>query len=1091
MAYNYVATAYPATATLFAVRGSFTGPEDTNLIIGRTNRIEVYQLTADGLALTLDFSIYGRLASLNLLRVKNIRTELIVFTTEKHRLGVLARMIVSLLYQGMLNVIPINQDAFISTTMSDTKRPAMNREPSNNRKRKSDYDDQRLTTTKEEVGSHGQSLLGESCNISLEELLVLDVAILHTTDEMPLLAVLYQDSHFARHVKTYHINMTEQELVAGPWSYGNVDRGAETIVPLPLPVGGLLVLGMTTIIYVNENGQRVTTPEREPSAIECYGYIGNDKSRILLANHLGHLFMLAVVCDRDATVMQLELKKLGQVSIPTTVTYLDNRYVYIGSHLGDSQLVHIDSEPGFNGDMINMCTVEQGLQMQECVITCSGGYEHGSLKIIRNGIGFTKQALLDLPDITGIWSISNADDEEWEETMILSFINETRILRVDEDQEMAELDTFGDYQLDEPTLYTGNMHGQLLVQITPNSIRLLTLSEGKHVFQWTPTSHNLSDTTNNSLLTDNAPPCGNKEQIVVALSGGIIYYFELNGQTLVEKGIKTLDHDVACLGLQHTDTRTTNKAKLLAIGLWTDNSLLVYDLSTWQQVAYEQLSANITPRSVLLVQLEDHHYAMLIVMNCHPETGHLSNELHVFAASDRTTIIYSVRQRLVFAGIKLREAKSFCSFNAQIYPGCMAIVNAEGVVIGAVDGARKLHIQNVPLHEMPRRLCYHSEKELIGALTIHAMDLEDKFVESREEERSYFHLLDAMTFDALDHFQMNESELVTTLALVPFASQNNQSYFVVGTGFTYDGDMYEELTDGRILVFATEDRKRLVLKAELRVPGGVFQVVVFNGLLLACVSNRVCLYNLLPNTEDKIVGERLQTACISCSVRGDFIAVGDLLRSVTLLRYIPEQQKLAVLAQDYTTHWTCSVTMLSDDTILATDSCYNIYALKYQSDDPDETTRETLENVGQFHIGDQINRFYRGSLATWVSDTAVSINLSQLQSMPGDIEHSSKEAKGFIDGDLVEQFLQLSTDEQVSVIEGRIANISRNRHQLYHSKLALDATTATTDDDDHAANTNEHNDDLMSDEYEENNIRPLNTNLTDVISLLEELARWH
>ncbi|RKP22503.1 hypothetical protein SYNPS1DRAFT_25732 [Syncephalis pseudoplumigaleata] len=72
-------------------------------------------------------------------------------------------------------------------------------------------------------------------------------------------------------------------------------------------------------------------------------------------------------------VSQLELKRLGQVSIPTTVTYLDNRYVYVGSHLGDSQLVHIDSEPGFNGEMISivesypnlapitdMCTVEQG-----------------------------------------------------------------------------------------------------------------------------------------------------------------------------------------------------------------------------------------------------------------------------------------------------------------------------------------------------------------------------------------------------------------------------------------------------------------------------------------------------------------------------------------------------------------------------------------------------------------------------------------------------------------------------------------------------------------------------------------------------------
>lgn len=78
------------------------------------------------------------------------------------------------------------------------------------------------------------------------------------------------------------------------------------------------------------------------------------------------------------------------------------------------------------------------------------------------------------------------------------------------------------------------------------------------------------------------------------------------------------------------------------------------------------------------------------------------------------------------------------------------------MVIGAIDGARKLHIQNVPLLEMPRRLCYHVEKELIGALTVRtepsprdAMDLEDKFVESRKEERSYFHLLDAVTFDGI------------------------------------------------------------------------------------------------------------------------------------------------------------------------------------------------------------------------------------------------------------------------------------------------------------------------------------------------------
>ncbi|RKP22502.1 mono-functional DNA-alkylating methyl methanesulfonate N-term-domain-containing protein, partial [Syncephalis pseudoplumigaleata] len=299
------------------------------------------------------------------------------------------------------------------------------------------------------------------------------------------------------------------------------------------------------------------------------------------------------------------------VSIPTTVTYLDNRYVYVGSHLGDSQLVHIDSEPGFNGEMISivesypnlapitdMCTVEQGRQIQECVITCSGGYEHGALKIIRNGIGFTQQALLDLPDITGIWSIGSGEHEGWEETMVLSFMNETRILKIDEDEEMAELDVLGNYELNEPTLYTGNMHGQLVVQITPTRVQLLSLADGLCVSTWTPTAISTGNADEDTAARITIA-CGNREQIVVALSGGIICYLVLNGQSLEEKG------------LEQTSVSMADRAHLLAIGLWTDNSLLIYKLSTWQQVAYERLSAGITPRSVLLVRLEDRHYAMV------------------------------------------------------------------------------------------------------------------------------------------------------------------------------------------------------------------------------------------------------------------------------------------------------------------------------------------------------------------------------------------------------------------------------------------------------------------------------------------------
>ncbi|KAI9594127.1 mono-functional DNA-alkylating methyl methanesulfonate N-term-domain-containing protein [Syncephalis fuscata] len=1195
MAYNYVVTAQPATTTLFSVRGNFTGPHDTNLIIGRTTRIEVYQLTADGLTSRLDFSIYGRLASLNLFRAKNYDTELLLFTTEKYQIGVLAydpveqkvatiihgslrervgrpveqgqrilidptgRVIASLLYQGMINITPIHQDASIKTTSVASMT----------------LNDMSIDEDKKK--DHSNQLLGEACNISLEELLVVDIAFLHTESDQPLLAVLYQDAHFSRHLKTYRINMGEQELVAGPWSCGNVDPGATLLVPVPLPMGGVLILGMTKITYANDNNQHIDSTERVPSNIQCYGLIDANGSRILLGDHYGHLFMLLVISDQNSVVKQLELKPLGQISIPTTVTYLDNRYIYIGSHLGDSQLIRIKSKPSGPDDFLevmehypniapitDMCAIQQGLQGQDCVITCSGGFQHGSLRIVRNGVGLTKHALLDLPDITGIWSICSVEEEKWEEMMILSFMNETRILKLDEDQEMAELDTMGDYQFDQPTLYTGNMKGQLLIQVTPYDIQLLTLSEGKRVFKWTPSLSNSSGGgTDTSVIPRITVACGNRSQVVVALAGGLIHYFELKDQTLVEIKTKDLGYEVACLSLQFTDEQTMHQAALLAIGLWTDNSLLVYKLADWQQIAREHLSSSITPRSVLLTWLDGRLYAMvgmgdgqLITMTCHPETGQLTDRVqntlgtrsiilgsfeasdgarHVFAASDRPAIIYSERQRLVFAGVNLKETKMLCSFHSRAYPNCLAIVNANGIMIGAVDGIRKLHIRSVPLKEMPRRLCYYAEEELLGVLTIRtdpiprdAMDLENAFVESRDEERSYFRLLDIHTFDMLDQFRMNESELVETISIVKFASQQNQAYFVVGTGITYDGDMHEEHTDGRLLVFSIEDRKKLVLTAELRVPGGVFQLTAFNGLLLACISNRVCLYDLqsndntdikMPMLLKQVTNERLQTNCVRCSIRGDFVAVGDLLRSVALLRYVADQQKFDVLAQDYDTHWISTLTMMNDDVMLAADCCYNLYTLKYRNDEPDEAIRERLEGIGEFHLGDQINRFCSGSLAMWLPDTTnlpsvqlfgtvagmigmvipltkqqytlleqLSRNVNQFIVMPGDIDHSvwrsyqderqEKEANGVIDGDLVEQFLHLSKQDQLAIIEGRVelsqANSQQQQQQQYSQLSIL---------------SNE--DSLSLSDQEESGIRPLNASLEEVVSLIETLARWH
>ena len=90
------------------------------------------------------------------------------------------------------------------------------------------------------------------------------------------------------------------------------------------------------------------------------------------------------------------------------------RYVYIGSRLGDSQLVRLNVEPDENGSYVtivdtftnlgpimDMVVVDLERQGQGQLVTCSGAYKEGSLRIIRNGIGIHELASIDLPSIKG------------------------------------------------------------------------------------------------------------------------------------------------------------------------------------------------------------------------------------------------------------------------------------------------------------------------------------------------------------------------------------------------------------------------------------------------------------------------------------------------------------------------------------------------------------------------------------------------------------------------------------------------------------------------------------------------------------------
>lgn len=305
----------------------------------------------------------------------------------------------------------------------------------------------------------------EAVNVALNETRVIDIKFLHGCPR-PTVCVLYQDNRQVRHVKTLHVEVREKDTVPGPWSQSNVEYGASLLIPVPAPIGGVLVVGASSITYIGQStagsasGDSTTASsqmhiqavEIAPTLISSSVCIAEDGSRFLLADHRGVLSVVVLRTGANNQVLSLMIDTLGITSIAENLTYLGDGLVYVGSVYGDSQLIRLHSqkdEKGSNVEIVtvhpnigpikDMCLVDndkQGGQRQ--LVTCSGAYKDGSLRVIRSGIGLQEQASLEVPGIKALWSLRTNEHANFDKFLVQSFIGETRILAI-ENEEMGEV----------------------------------------------------------------------------------------------------------------------------------------------------------------------------------------------------------------------------------------------------------------------------------------------------------------------------------------------------------------------------------------------------------------------------------------------------------------------------------------------------------------------------------------------------------------------------------------------------------------------------------------------------------------------------
>ena len=103
--------------------------------------------------------------------------------------------------------------------------------------------------------------------------------------------------------------------------------------------------------------------------------------------------------------------------------------------------------------------------------------------------------------------------------------------------------------------------------------------------------------------------------------------------------------------------------------------------------------------------------------------------------------------------------------------------------------------------------------------------------------------------------------------------------------------------------------------AEKEVKGAPYSMISFNGKLLTSINSTVRLWEWTPEKALNLECSHFNNIlALFMKTRGDFILVGDLVRSMTLLQYKTMEGSFEEIARDYSPNWMSSVEIIDDDT---------------------------------------------------------------------------------------------------------------------------------------------------------------------------------
>jgi len=605
---------------------------------------------------------------------------------------------------------------------------------------------------------------------------------------------------------------------------------------------------------------------------------------------------------------------------------------------------------------------------------------NSSLRVLRHGLAVSEVAVSELPgNPNAVWTVRSNAKEESDRYIVVSFVNATLVLSIGETVEEV---TDSGFLATAPTLKCCLIGDDSLLQVHNGGIRHIRAD--RRIHEWKPPGkkHIVHAAVNN-------------RQVVIALGGGEVIYFELDvsGQ-LVEVEKKEMPNEVACVDVGPIP-EGRQRCRFMAVGTF-EGTWIVRILSLDPDDRMTALSRQALPAQPVSLALSlartkagdgvSSHALFLHVglangvslrIGVDATTGALSpdyrtrllggkavqlvklnvrGESGVMALSTRSWLCYNMHGRYNTTPLSYDTLEYAASFSSEQCPDGIVAVAGNTLRIITLELGESFNQTLIPLKYTPRRLIIHPSTGLLALIESDHNDTTraqcapmagpgetpegpDPLLSVQRAGTgvwaSCIRLLEPTQLATLDLLELEDNEAAVSVATVTFAERGGEVFLLIGTG--KDMKLQPRSSNGGFIHTYRVAEGRLQLIHKTPTDGIPQAMAAYQGRLLVGLGPVLRIYDLGKKKLLRKCENKTFPCCItSIFVYGPRIYVGDVSESFHMVRYKKSDNMLYIFADDTAPRWLTSQTLLDYDTLAGGDKFGNVFVARLPQDVSDD-----------------------------------------------------------------------------------------------------------------------------------------------------------